>query len=280
MCESIVFSSKEADRLNSIVKKNIDSKLFLFAYYSPKSSVDVGELGFWKGITNIYGLFIDCAAFMKNGENNFLSLLNDKKIINDNEFKLISNLMNTVTGIRSLFSHNSSPQYSKSNNNLSLLKNFLKKALNKEIEASNLEEIILSEDEWKQCTNHLVEKAREFVSILESALSVITEHQEKKGIIEEWSQLIIEWYKKKANDLLYNALNNKLSLYLLLRQKKNSNKRLYITAWNSKYKQTCMESMDSLRSSEKCKELLPIEFFDCLIENTKPFDFWDKYTIR
>ena len=66
MCSSVIFSKKKIENLNEYVQENIDSRLYLFAYYNPKNKSNrFSELDFWKGITNVYGLFQDCAAFLK-----------------------------------------------------------------------------------------------------------------------------------------------------------------------------------------------------------------------
>lgn len=277
MHDSIVFSSKEADRLNSIVRQNIDSTLFLFAYYCPKNTLDYGELGFWKGITNVYSLFVDCAAFMKTGERTFLDILKTKGIISDAEFKKINKLMKLSDGIRSLFSHNNPLEYSRSNYNIDMLKKFVSEALSKEIDVNDINDVSLSVDEWTQCTKYLVDKSKECVSILEKALLSIAEYSEKNSIIREWKNIIIVWYKKKAPDLLYDALNNKLTLYLYMRQKMHARRQIYIKSWNERYRQKCLDLVDSFQNNEECKELLPIEFFNSLVDSTKPIEFWDNY---
>ena len=80
MCNPIIFSKKKIEDLNEYVHENIDSRLYLFAYYNPKNRNNrSAESDFWKGVTNVYGLFQDCAAYIKREKNSLLWQVVERK---------------------------------------------------------------------------------------------------------------------------------------------------------------------------------------------------------
>lgn len=118
MNRSICFSTSKADSLNEKARQ-IDPRLYLFAYYEPKPLVeeDHPRTRFYMTIINLYGLLWDCGPFVHKDimyvqkEKPLANILpdipwNERRPIQDR----CRNLAETVGAFRSLWCHNTSKE--------------------------------------------------------------------------------------------------------------------------------------------------------------------------
>lgn len=279
MCNSFIFSKNKIEDMNEFIRENIDPRLFLFAYYNPKAKGEVKEveLNFWRGITNMYGLFQDCAAYIKGGEKDLLCILLTYKIISKQNEKDLRCFIDKVNAFRTVFSHNIYAGYSKDARNIRLCQDFFGHALDEEIILNDISDLNLKENQWEIALNFLINESEKCIDILLEALKQISTDPQKSAIIEKWIELIMDWYKRKIDDLLYKAIDNQFRFYCVLHMKYESiNDRYHpIKEWLDIEKSNILEKVNDINSSNNVKSMLPLEFFNALIEETNPCDFWD-----
>lgn len=280
MCNSVVFSKRKIENLNKYVQENIDPRLYLFAYYNPKSKGSKSaELDFWKGVTNIYGLFQDCAAFIKREEDDLLAVFVKHGAVKETEMKKLRNFINKINAFRTVFSHNVCTEYSKDAYNMRLCQEYFSNSLKEEIILNEVTDVTLSEKQWEMMLDTLNEEFENCINILNGCLLEVSTSIQKGAIIEEWIELILEWYKRKFNDLLYRAIYNQFQLYCILHMKSGKiyDKKTPVNKWILNKKDVVLKKMDDISVAKDGLCILPIEFFNSLIMETDPYKFWDNY---
>lgn len=280
MCNSVIFSERKIESLNKYIRENIDTRLYLFAYYSPKSKGSkFAELDFWKGVTNIYGLFQDCAAFIKRDEDDLLNVFVKYDVVKEIETKKLRDFINKLNALRTVFSHNVCMEYSKDAYNMRLCQEYFSNTLKEEILLNKVTDIILKEEQWKVMLDTLNEEVENHVNILNGCLYEVSKSTQKDAIIEEWIKLILEWYKRKFNDLLYRAIYNQFQLYCMIHMKSGRiyDKKTPVNKWILYKKDDILRKMDDINIAKDGMCILPIEFFNSLIMETEPYKFWDDY---
>lgn len=280
MCNSVIFSKKTIEGMNKYIQRNIDSRLYLFAYYNPKNKGSKSaELDFWKGVTNMYGLFQDCAAFIKREKDGLLDVFVKCQIIKETEAKAVRDFINQINAFRTVFSHNVCMEYSKDAYNMRLCQSFFTKVLNEEIIVNDINEINLQEMQWNKILEALDDEAEKYIHILSKALDAVAKSTQKNIIVEAWIKLIVEWYERKFDYLLYKAIYNQFMLYCTLNKKygKINDKNTPVNEWIRCKKGYISERISYISSNEENICMLPVEFFNELIKETRPFEFWNEY---
>lgn len=280
MCSSVIFSKKKIENLNEYVQENIDSRLYLFAYYNPKNKSNrFSELDFWKGITNVYGLFQDCAAFLKREKNSLLDAFVKYGAMKKTDAKKLGDFVNRINAFRTVFSHNVYMGYSKDAYNMRVCQDFFSKVLQQEIILNDITEIDLQEKQWDIMLDALNDEAEKYIQILRETLVDVSKNAQKDAIVEVWISLILEWYKRKFDELLYKATYNQFMFYCTLHMKFGiiRDKNTPVNKWISYKKNDILEKMSDINGIKDDLCILPIEFFDTLIMEANPYEFWDNY---
>ncbi|MDD6627793.1 MAG: hypothetical protein PUF03_06035 [Lachnospiraceae bacterium] len=279
MCNSVIFSKKKIEDINKYIQDNIDSRLYLFAYYNPKAKGNKSaELDFWKGITNVYGLFQDCAAFIKRDKNSLLDVFVTYGALQENDANKLREFINIINAFRAMFSHNVCMEYSTDANNMRLCQSLFSKTLQQEIVINDINEIALQEKQWEIVLGVLFDEAEQSIHILYEALQEVSKSAQKDAIVKVWINLILEWYERKFDDLLYRATYNQFMLYctLHLKSRRIYDKRMPVKEWIRCKGASIREKMNDIYNKDKLC-ILPLEFFNALIMEIKPYEFWDDY---
>lgn len=282
MCNSVIFSKNKVEDINDLIKKNIDSRLYLFAYYNPKAKEDdkTVELNFWKGVTNIYGLFQDCAAFIKAADkHDLLGIFLSRNIINQYTDKKLRNFIEKINAFRTIFSHNIYMEYSKDIHNMELCQITFSEVLGKEIILNDISDISLHEDQWSIMLDFFERESESCIQTFYEAIGKISQNDQKSEIVHDWIDIIIGWYKKKIDDLLYRAIYNQFMLYCTLQMKNGKiyDKKTPINEWIKCKKSDILEKINDVYNNKDISSMLPLEFINALIVETNPNEFWDSY---
>jgi hypothetical protein len=280
MCNPIIFSKKKIEDLNEYVHENIDSRLYLFAYYNPKNRNNrSAESDFWKGVTNVYGLFQDCAAYIKREKNSLLDVFVTYGVMQKKDAKELKDFVNIINAFRTVFSHNVYMEYSKDAYNMRMCQNFFSKVFQQEIILNDITEIDLQEKQWDIILGALNDESEKYIRILSEALIKVSKSTQKDAIVDAWISLILEWYKRKFDDLLYRAIYNQFMFYCTLHMNlgKIYDKNTPVNEWIRCKGGDISEIMTDIKCIKDGLCILPVEFFNALIMETNPYEFWDNY---
>jgi hypothetical protein len=223
---SIVFDIVIAEELNKMAME-IDNRLYLFAYYCPKQNLNISdEHKFWCGVTNLYGLFWDCAPFINTRRDTSKSLVDlfmEHKFVSINESKTIRSFLKYVSSLRAVFCHNCTED-----NYFSRLDQKRVKQLFMQLCGSypcDIEkmETIGDNSHWKKALNWLTNEADKCIFILKGILEKVKISTNKNIIVNNWLEAIASWYKNN-DSLLNTVLYDKYNLMCLI-QFPNPNSR-------------------------------------------------------
>ena len=189
-----MFDETYLEKLNDKIAEKIDSRLYLAAYYHPKrvSSDTSSEHVFWTAITNIYSLFADCAGYVKI---DLLNLLYKNNVLEESDKRKISDFVQLIKSIRSLFCHNMSSELDDEiQKQLEDFNNFLKRQLHrKNLVVSIPYEMSLPPEDWEKLIRYLYSESQSCFEILDESINKISERNKDK-IVDEWLEAIAKWY--------------------------------------------------------------------------------------
>ena len=165
---------------------NIDVRINLFEGFSPKTIKGYkGEVLFWRQIVNIYGLFADCDSVQVKAKRSLIELMKRYSLIELEEYEAIMKFWSDVSELRKWFCHNNDDSLYYSIIRKRKIENYLDKAF---VFASNkpktLEEI--QQKDWDVLNYNIDSRFEEYIQIMEKALTVWTESNDKSELIDEW----------------------------------------------------------------------------------------------
>lgn len=198
---SVVFSAAPIIRINQISQES-DSRLFLFAYYTPKEypRSEENHLRFLYAITNIYGLFWDSGAFLRTNlfaphKEGMLSGLFSVLSYTDSRrnSQRISDFLGVIAGFRTMYCHNFTTESYVNQEHLKRAKLW---ASNIIVGFSNFNNI--SDSEWRILLVSIVSELESILDVIESCLKLLlkVESSKKEVIINYWLKSVCTWYCK------------------------------------------------------------------------------------
>ena len=218
---NVCFSEDDVEKLN---KKafSLSKSLFLAAHYEPKDypSEESARCKFWTAITNLYGLFWDCAPFLP-------------PIISNRDGILLSNattvktrfyrLRNFVDSFRSIFCHNNSDVFPLTEEKHIAAEEFVAQICHENIAICNLQEkhFVLLLDE-------LTDSAENVIIDIDGALNNLISSPDTARVekaIDVWIDAIADTYMKNPSYLL-NTMAGMYQLYHLNIRSRTSIKSL------------------------------------------------------
>ena len=201
---SCAFSDNAIEKLNKKAQ-DIDGRLFLFAYYRPKAFPETEStlVQFYTAVINLYGLFWDCGAFVKN---NLLHKWNNDSLLERDNYGMLTvkgkkiydslnDLIDSLSGLRNTTCHNNAPEFYYNQVNMKKTDGFFQKM--------KLDPAILSLDDWKKCLNELCGQADDVINGIKYCLNWLNTlpKTQKNKIIDYWLEdCICKWYITRKTD--------------------------------------------------------------------------------
>lgn len=231
MIKSVAFSADLVNQLNTVAS-SLDSRLFMFAYYEPKTmpNNESFQLYFYIALTNLYGLFWDCGSFVrtrlmtysfKNSNQGILPRV-DNPIIQRNKLQpygmdiktRFNTLLDDISSARSVFCHNNSSMLCLNSKDLDNQNKWFESVLQMSVDNTSLGQL-----EWEQLFVSLVDRANHVIKDLFFCLDWVSKIKISNAtffelIIDDWLENGIgRWYNDKK-DLTINILSDFYDYYL------------------------------------------------------------------
>ena len=219
--DSSAFSSGTIDEVNNYAEQ-LDKKLYVFAYYSPKryeyiELLDTREK-FWIAVTNLYALYHDCNPFLKSIDSIFYQ--NDQRIRNLKPFH------DLLGDLRGMYCHNSS-KYDNANVIIKIFKriNTLSKGnfpLPKRTDFRDAN-LLFANTEWDNALKFICDISDDIIKQFKTRLQNLKNSPDLQIFVNSMHNRIAEWtvleYTQKwsfleeyANNALLNMGVSKTSL--------------------------------------------------------------------
>lgn len=216
---TIIFDIGLVEELNKLATE-IDKRLYLFANYSPKQSLNItDEHKFWCGVTNLYGLFWDCAPFINKlqyTKKSLVDLFLEHRVLSRTDAKTFRFFLGHVSSLRSFFCHNCADDNYFSRRDQEKVERLFIRLCG--IYPCDMErrETLGGDSHWKRALIWLTEEANKCIGILEKALCEVKVSANRQVIIHGWLEAVAEWYKDN-DSLLNSVLYDKYNLMSLIR---------------------------------------------------------------
>jgi hypothetical protein len=286
--KTIAFSKDAAEDLNRLAG-DIDSRLFLFAYYRPEPFLEneSAMCRFYTAIFNLYGLFWDCGPFIRtkllNNSNSSKGIL----LACDSRGNLTLQakdmhgkcdmLFRWTNGIRQMACHNHSLKFSSNISNVEHAEEFfgiISPTVLKWV--SNGWEVKASESEWEKCLDEICNQASIVEGVIRQVLGRFAglTQEAKKKIIKRWlEEGIANWYIGLEVEMRAFLI----ALKDLYDQKAGRIQDPSFKRWlqirfgaNGTDKWLNLARLHTLLDSGSCpKPALPVEVFDALTSDVK-----------
>lgn len=181
-----LLSNKECERINEYIRKNIDSRLFVFRHYNPESYKVFGiDARFLKEVANYYKMMLDASLCKKFAheilQNNYHKYEEDIKILKDN-YRLANCL-------RTALAHNqSSEDYNDDEMKGS------KEWLRKTIGFMDADEIT-DAGQYEEPIEKLEKNACDVIEAMNNIIRLVERDDDRAKIVDEWINSILEEYK-------------------------------------------------------------------------------------
>ena len=219
--DSSAFSSGTIDEVNNYAEQ-LDKKLYVFAYYSPKQYEHIEWLDarekFWIAVTNLYALYHDCNPFLKSMDSIFYQ--NDQRIRNLKPFH------DLLGDLRGMYCHNSS-KYDNANVIIKIFKriNTLSKGnfpLPKRTDFRDAN-LLFANTEWDNALKFICDISDDIIKQFKTRLQNLKNSPDLQIFVNSMHNRIAEWtvleYTQKwsfleeyANNALLNMGVSKTSL--------------------------------------------------------------------
>lgn len=207
----ICFSADKAEELNRKAFE-LDKRLFLFAYYKPKSypHEDSARIRFLTAAINIYGLIKDCAAFLPS----LCRHLSNQPGTSELE-RSYWEIYAPATAFRSIFCHNSPDVYPICEEQQASATVWCAKNLG--LPKEDIDIASLSNQQWEALLNNFCSACKRFIELLEQELKKLRTAYPttKEEIIDLWIQELAWSYVLNPNYLL-NAITSYFLLHNIL----------------------------------------------------------------
>ena len=254
--DSSAFSSDTIDEVNNYAEQ-LDKKLYVFAYYSPKQYEHIEWLDarekFWIAVTNLYALYHDCNPFLKSMDSIFYQ--NDQRIRNLKPFH------DLIGDLRGMYCHNSSRH-----DNANVISNIFRRInsltrgtfslpSNTAFRDAN---ILFSNTEWDDALKFICDTSDDIIKVIQTRLQNLDNSPDKQTFICLMRKRIAEWtvsdYTQKWSFFEEYANNAQLNVV-------GSRAQLIKTNWDSNVSRNnlvkCMEDLLSPTSSEITEPAFP-----------------------
>lgn len=283
---SVLYSSELAEKLNKCVEEKVDKRLFLICNYNPDSLKVYGnDAKFILGVMNLYKLFIDASICNKLG-----SLKKKYSLSFDN--KRFEDILMATNSFRTFLGHNEDYRNGNEEDKKYVEQWFLRVVGKSYPETA---------EQYNKAVDELSKYGTESLAILESFIEEVSKHARKQEIIEDWEELIFEFYKRPNSK---NIVKCHLKLAYQAKQGTLQNYReIDMALWTESMlfypEQSKIDTLTSLTKgrnlqasvlkniSEKIEEnekeigrkrKIISEFLKKPEDDLKPFDYLDYYT--
>ena len=246
---SIAFDINIVEHLNKKMSQ-IDSRLYLFAYYQPKIlPEDIDERGcFDIAIFNMYGLLWDCGKMMQQ---QLLGSINDGRpsfvdqMLGRDNRQICKELCSIIYNVRTCLCHNNSDKFFYNQETRKRCNEYLNNAAGGSILLNKRNEL-----QWKNVCQDLFIRCIRFTNIIENFLDQLIQEsdpEKKNSFVQYWINSISKWYQtdmELINHVLAQRYNLKISTSSL--RKKVCNKHTVsnwvASAWEKRNKDLSLEN--------------------------------------
>lgn len=194
-----VISVTQADQLNHLVRKEIDSRLFLTCNYTPTEVPALGSSAkFYLGIQDLYKFAVDTSCVISNLDK-YLPSDTEQSFIRDFRAQIddIKNLRSVIdhsqSGCDGFFAREHLSRYD------SIIHAALDKPKNKDKVVAKAKLRPETESDFELLYASLKERADRLLENLEFFIKRVATSDEREEITIRWIEAIIEWYGRKQD---------------------------------------------------------------------------------
>lgn len=219
----------------------IDVRINLFEGYEPKKTTGYKqELLFWRKVTNLYGLFVDCDRVQIKEKENLIGLMYKYSLIENGENESAKQFWKDVSDLRKWFCHNNNGELYYSKTKEKSIRKYLNKVfLCSSDKPEGLEQ--MQTKGWDLLNADLDRRFSEYLGTLENGLKAWQNYAEKEKMIGDWNRLFAkalfadkELIRNVLSDIAeYKKINtnNKMSVSALTNwHERNLNQKGYSEA--------------------------------------------------
>ena len=190
MNENIAFSPIEAEKLNKKVRDTLAEHLFVLCNYNPDSIMVFSEdARFMQASLNMYKFLVDAGIC-----NNLRSI--GKKYSINYDYVRLENIVKNINSIRSTLGHNLDERNGTEEDKEAVEQWFLKVVGKKQL---------TNAEEYKKVVEEIEKYGEESVAILTDFIEAVGKSGKKNEIIEEWENLIINFYKRSNSKKIFEG---------------------------------------------------------------------------
>ena len=269
MNENIAFSPIEAEKLNKKVRDTLAEYLFVLCNYNPDSIM----------------VFSEDARFMQASLNMYKFLV-DAGICNN-----LRSIVKNINSIRSTLGHNLDERNGTEEDKEAVEQWFLKVVGKKQL---------TNAEEYKKVVEEIEKYGEESVAILTDFIEAVGKSGKKNEIIEEWENLIINFYKRSNSKKIFegqlilayqsrlgNARNSskvnvaswvkKMFFYKEQSQISNLQEIMRKSSFSSSALKNIGEKIDENEKIINEKKDKVAFFSEKSVDTLKTYDYWDYY---
>ena len=285
MNENIAFSPIEAEKLNKKVRDTLAEHLFVLCNYNPDSIMVFSEdARFMQASLNMYKFLVDA------GRCNNLRSIGKKYSINYDYVRL-ENIVKNINSIRSTLGHNLDERNGTEEDKEAVEQWFLKVVGKKQL---------TNAEEYKKVVEEIEKYGEESVAILTDFIEAVGKSGKKNEIIEEWENLIINFYKRSNSKKIFegqlvlayqsrlgNARNSskvnvaswvkKMFFYKEQSQISNLQEIVRKSSFSSSALKNIGEKIDENEKIINEKKDKVAFFSEKSVDTLKTYDYWDYY---
>lgn len=285
MNENIAFSPIEAEKLNKKVRDTLAEHLFVLCNYNPDSIMVFSEdARFMQESLNMYKFLVDAGIC-----NNLRSI--GKKYSINYDYVRLENIVKNINSIRSTLGHNLDERNGTEEDKEAVEQWFLKVVGKKQL---------TNAEEYKKVVEEIEKYSEESVAILTDFIEAVGKSGKKNEIIEEWENLIINFYKRSNSKKIFegqlilayqsrlgNARNSskvnvaswvkKMFFYKEQSQISNLQEIMRKSSFSSSALKNIGEKIDENEKIINEKKDKVAFFSKKSVDTLKTYDYWDYY---
>mgnify|MGYP004539136829 FL=1 len=285
MNENIAFSPIEAEKLNKKVRDTLAEHLFVLCNYNPDSIMVFSEdARFMQESLNMYKFLVDAGIC-----NNLRSI--GKKYSINYDYVRLENIVKNINSIRSTLGHNLDERNGTEEDKEAVEQWFLKVVGKKQL---------TNAEEYKKVVEEIEKYGEESVAILTDFIEAVGKSGKKNEIIEEWENLIINFYKRSNSKKIFegqlilayqsrlgNARNSskvnvaswvkKMFFYKEQSQISNLQEIMRKSSFSSSALKNIGEKIDENEKIINEKKDKVAFFSKKSVDTLKTYDYWDYY---
>lgn len=285
MNENIAFSPIEAEKLNKKVHDTLAEHLFVLCNYNPDSIMVFSEdARFMQASLNMYKFLVDAGIC-----NNLRSI--GKKYSINYDYVRLENIVKNINSIRSTLGHNLDERNGTEEDKEAVEQWFLKVVGKKQL---------TNAEEYKKVVEEIEKYGEESVAILTDFIEAVGKSGKKNEIIEEWENLIINFYKRSNSKKIFegqlilayqsrlgNARNfskvnvaswvKKMFFYKEQSQISNLQEIMRKSSFSSSALKNIGEKIDENEKIINEKKDKVAFFSEKSVDTLKTYDYWDYY---